>query len=144
MARYNTTVQSKKSLEEVFAYLADFANASEWDPGVVSGESLTDPPIGPGSQFRLMCRFFGRQFPLEYRITAFEFPGRVVFEADRGNISSVDEIRFVTLNEGTSVTYEANLRLAGPLGRLIDPLLGLAFRRIGQRAAVGLRRALNS
>jgi len=26
----------------------------------------------------------------------------------------------------------------------MDPLLALAFRRIGERAAVGLRRALNS
>jgi hypothetical protein len=30
------------------------------------------------------------------------------------------------------------------LGRLMDPVLALAFRRIGERAAVGLRRALNS
>ena len=143
MARYSTTVQSKKSRGEVFDYLADFANAAEWDPGVVSAENLTGQPIGPGSRFRLMCRFAGRQFPLEYRITAFEVPSRMVFEADRGSISSVDEIRFVTVDEGTSVTYEANLRLTGLLGPLMDPLLALVFRRIGERAAVGLRRVLN-
>ena len=144
MARYSTTVQSKRSREEVFNYLADFANAAEWDPGVVSGENLTGQPVGLGSQFRLMCRYFGRQFPLEYRITAFEVPSRVVFETNGGSISSVDEIRFVTVDEGTAVTYEANLRLRGLMGRLMDPLLALAFRRIGEKAAVGLRRALNS
>ena len=144
MARYSTMVQSNKSREEVFDYLADFANAREWDPGVVAGENLTGQPIGPGSRFRLMCRFFGRQIPLEYRITAFEAPSRVVFRADRGSISSIDEIRFVTDGEGSAVTYEANLRLSGLLGRLMDPLLARAFRRIGERAAVGLRRALNS
>jgi carbon monoxide dehydrogenase subunit G len=144
MARYSTTMQSQKSREEAFEYLSDFANAAEWDPGVVSGKNLTGRPIGPGSQFQLMCRYFGRQFPLEYRIIAFEVPSRVVFEAERGSMSSVDEIRFVTVDEGTSVTYEANLRLTGMLGRLMDPVLALAFRRIGERAAVGLRRALNS
>ena len=41
------------------------------------------------------------------------------------------------------MTYDADLRLKGPLGRLMDPLLGLAFRRIGDRAAVGLGNALN-
>jgi carbon monoxide dehydrogenase subunit G len=143
MARYTTTVQSNRSREEVFDYLANFANASEWDPGVVSAENLTGQPIGAGSQFRLMCRFSGRQFPLVYRITAFETPSRVVFEADQGNISSVDEIRFVARDEGTSVTYEASLRVTGPLGRLVDPLLAIAFRRIGGRAEVGLRRELN-
>jgi hypothetical protein len=144
MARYTTTVQSNKSRQEVFDYLADFANAAEWDPGVVSGEHLTDQPIGLGRGFGLLCRFVGRQIPLEYRITAFEAANRVVFEADRGAIHALDEIRLATVDEGTSVTYEANLRLKGLLGRLIDPLLALAFRRIGERAAGGLRSALNS
>ncbi len=144
MARYSTTVQSNKSREEAFDYLADFANAAEWDPGVASGENLTGQPLGTGSRFRLMCRFSGRQFPLEYRITVFEAPSRVVFVADQGRISSVDEIRFVPVDAGTSVTYEAELRLTGAPGRLLDPLIALAFRRIGDRAAAGLRRALNA
>ena len=93
MARYRTTIQSKKSPEETFEYLADFANAREWDPGVVEGENLTGRPLGAGSRFRLV--------------------------------------------------YKADLRLKGPLGRLTEPLLGLALRRIGDRAASGLRNALN-
>jgi carbon monoxide dehydrogenase subunit G len=144
MAHYSTTVQSNKSREVAFHFLADFANAAEWDPGVASGERLTDQPIGPGSRFRLMCRFLGRQIPFEYRITAFEAPSRVVFVADQGRLSSVDEIRFVEADGGTSVTYDANLRLKGPLGQLMDPLIALAFRRIGERAAAGLRRELNA
>ena len=74
MARYRTTIQSKKSPEEAFEYLADFANAREWDPGVVEGENLTGQPLGPDSRFRLVARFLGRRVPLEYRISAFEPP----------------------------------------------------------------------
>jgi carbon monoxide dehydrogenase subunit G len=144
MARYNTTVQSNQSTEEAFAYLADFANAAKWDPGVASGERLTDQPVGPGSRFQLMCRFLGRQIPLEYRITTFEAPSRVVFVADQGRLSSVDEIRFVPVDAGTSVTYNAELRLKGRLGPLMDPIIALALRRIGGRAAEGLRRELNA
>jgi carbon monoxide dehydrogenase subunit G len=143
MARYRTTIQSKKSPEEAFEYLADFANAREWDPGVVEGESLTGQPIGPDSRFRLVSRFLGRRVPLEYRIVAYEPPRRVVFQADQAAVRSTDEIRLVPVGAGTSVTYDADLRLKGALGRLMDPLLGLAFRRIGDRAAVGLGKALN-
>jgi len=39
------------------------------------------------------------------------------------------------------VTYDAILTLRGPLG-LFDPLLRLAFGRIGDRAAAGMRKAL--
>ena len=74
MARYRTTIQSKKSAEEAFEYVADFANAREWDPGVVEGENLTGQPLGPDSRFRLVARFLGRRVPLEYRISAFEPP----------------------------------------------------------------------
>jgi hypothetical protein len=144
MARYNTTVQSNQSREEAFASLADFANAAEWDPGVASGERLSDQPVGLGSRFRLKCRFFGRLIPLEYRITAFEAPSRLVFVADQGRISSVDEIRFVPVDAGTSVTYNAELRLKGRLGPLMNPIVALVFRRIGGRAAEGLRRSLNA
>lgn len=143
MARYRTTIQTKKSPEEAFEYLADFANAREWDPGVVEGENLTGQPLGPDSRFRLVARFVGRRVPLEYRISAFEPPRRVVFQADQAAVCSTDEIRLVPAGAGTSVTYDAELHLKGPLGRLIDPLLGLAFRRIGNRAAAGLRSALN-
>lgn len=40
------------------------------------------------------------------------------------------------------VTCDAKLTLNGPLA-LFDPLLGLAFRTIGDRAAVGLRRVFS-
>jgi carbon monoxide dehydrogenase subunit G len=143
MARYRTTIQTKKSPEEAFEYLADFANAREWDPGVVEGENLTGQPLGPDSRFRLVSRFLGRRVPLEYRISTFEPPRRVVFQADQAAVCSTDEIRVVSVGAGTSVTYDADLRLKGPLGRLMDPLLGLAFRRIGDRATAGLRNALN-
>jgi hypothetical protein len=144
MARYATTVESRKSPEEAFDYLADFANAREWDPGVVEGENLGGQPVGPGSRFRLVARFLGRSIPLEYRIIAFERPHRVVLEADEAAIRSTDEIRVTAADGGIRVTYDADLRLKGWAGKVVDPFLGLAFRRIGDRAAAGLRKALTT
>jgi carbon monoxide dehydrogenase subunit G len=144
VARYRTTVESNKSPDEAFEYLADFANAREWDPGVIEGENLTGRPLGPGSRFRLVARFLGRRVPLEYEITAFEPARRVVFRAEQGSVGSTDEIRFASAGAGTSVTYEADLRVKGFVGELVDPLLGIVFRRMGDRAAAGLRKALNT
>ena len=44
---------------------------------------------------------------------------------------------------GTLVTYDADLALKGPL-KLADPLLGLAFNRVGDRALAGLRKTLGT
>lgn len=40
------------------------------------------------------------------------------------------------------MTYDAVLQLDGPLG-VADPLLGVGFRRIADRAATGLIRVLD-
>jgi hypothetical protein len=90
-----------------------------------------------------VSRFLGRRIPLEYRITEFDRPARVVLAADDAAVRSTDEIRFVATDGGSRITYEAELRLKTPFGRVLDPLLALAFRRIGDRAAAGLRAALN-
>jgi hypothetical protein len=143
MARYRTTIDTPQPPEEAFDYLACFANAREWDPGVVEGEAVGDQPLGVGSRFRLVSRFLGRRVPLEYRIVAFDRPRRVVLEADEARVRSTDEIRVEAAPAGARVTYEADLRLNGPLARAFDPLLVLAFRRLGDRAAAGLAQALS-
>ena len=57
---------------------------------------------------------------------------------------SLDTMTFsATQSGGTCVTYDATLTLNGPRSAL-DPLLGLAFGRIGDRAAAGLRAALSA
>ena len=143
MARFRTTIDSPKSPEEAFDYLAEFSNARDWDPGIVEAANLTPAPAGIGSRFHLVSRFLGRRVPLEYRITDFERPSRVVLSADEASIRSTDEIRFVARSDGgTQVTYEADLQLKVPFAAVFDPLLALAFRRIGARAAAGLREAL--
>jgi len=48
-----------------------------------------------------------------------------------------------TADGGTRMTYDARLAFKGPL-RLIDPVLAVVFRRIGDRALEGLQATLAS
>jgi len=142
MAQYAITIQSTRTPSEAFDYLAEFSRAAEWDPNVKEGSMLTPGPVGRGSTFRIVSSFLGRPVPLEYQVTSFEPARRVVLEADNFAIRSVDEITFEPSRAGSRVTYHADLRLKGVL-RLADPILAVAFRRLGDRAASGLRRELN-
>lgn len=56
-------------------------------------------------------------------------------------LTSIDEVTVEPTEHGSRVTYDAELTLVRPLG-LFDPLLGVAFKRIGDRGAAGLRRVL--
>jgi hypothetical protein len=141
MARYRTTIDSTMSPGGAFTELADFSSAERWDPGVVEARRLDGGALGVGSRFHVVARFAGRDVPLEYQIVEFDPPHTVALRAESAAVVSLDTITFVPSPSGTTVTYDADLRLKGAL-RILDPVLSLAFRRVGDRARDGLRRAL--
>ena len=142
MARYVTTIASTLAPAEAFAYLADFANAAAWDPGVREARLSGDRPPGEGAVFDLVARFAGRDVPLRYTTVVHDPPRRVVFEAERPSFRARDEITVEPAGDGSTVRYDATLAFRG-VARLLDPLVGLVFARTGAHAVAGLRAALN-
>ena len=142
MAHYRGTVVSSWSAEETFDYLADFANAAEWDPGTATAERLDDGPLGPGSTFRLGVRVGPRVIPLEYRIVTYERPHKVVLLGESDTIRSEDTMTVSAAADGGSIlTYHADLRLLGSFAPA-NPVLPLFFGPIGDRGVAGLRAVL--
>jgi Polyketide cyclase / dehydrase and lipid transport len=142
MARYVTTIQSSLSPDEAFAYMADFANARFWDPSVTAAQRSDDGQFGAGSSFHLVARFGGRNVELDYVIDAYEPPRRVVLEARRPSFVSRDTITVEPAEGGSAVHYDARLDLQGP-GRFLDFVFQRLFDRTGDKAAAGMRTALN-
>jgi len=138
VARYVDAIDLPLTPEQAFDYLADFSRTAEWDPGVAEAERLTPLPVQLGSRFRVVVSFLRRRVPLEYAITAYERPHRLVLRGGDDVLRSIDEITFVSRRGGTRVTYEARLELTG-IARLADPILQLLFQRIGSLAVRGLR-----
>ena len=143
MTVLHETIETSLPIDEAFAYVADFANAQEWDPGVATADRLDSGPVGLGSRYRLGVRMGRRVAPMEYRISVFEPSTRVVLVGSGSGVSAVDEIRFERTASGTLVDYTADIRLGGVL-RLIQPLLGRAFANLGRNAVEGMVRTLEA
>ncbi len=141
MARYRDTIASPRSAEEVFDYMALFSNVSAWDPTAVEAHPIDGNAAGVGARFHVLVRWLGREIPLEYTTTVYERPKRVVLRAENSSTISEDTINVEPTANGCEMTYEAKLTLKGALA-LIDPIFGLAFKRLGDNAAAGLRREL--
>jgi len=141
MAHYVATIPVPIARSAAFEYISHFDRAAEWDPGVEAGEMLTPEPVGVGARFRLVARFGGRRIPLDYEVIEYERDERIVLRAENSSVLSVDTITFADSDEGSVVVYDAQLDAKG-IGRLTGPLLALAFRQIGDRAAAGLRAGL--
>jgi hypothetical protein len=142
MARYVTTIESTLSPVEAFAYMADFSNALHWDPSVVEASKSTAGPPGVGSGFELVVKFGGRKLPLRYELVFFDEPHSFVVESPQKSFTSRDTVTVSPAGSGSTVHYDALLEFNGA-GRLLDPLMQLLFSRTGNKAAAGMRAALN-
>jgi carbon monoxide dehydrogenase subunit G len=136
-------IETTLPTDEAFAFVADFANAAHWDPGVASSELIGSGPVGVGTRYRLGVRVGGRVAPMTYEITSFVPARRVVLSGAGSGVVAVDDIRFEPTEAGTRIDYTADIRLRG-LMRLATPFSGGAFARIARDARDGMQRALDS
>jgi len=141
MAKYMVSVESSKSVEEAFAYMADLRNFANWDPGVLTVTQVAGDGAGPESSFDVAVKSVGGGTVLRYETVEYDEPSNLLVEARNSKFTSIDRITIVAKDQVSIVTYSAELLLNGCLSPL-NPLLGFVFNRIGDRAAVGLRRVL--
>jgi hypothetical protein len=142
MARYHATVQSRSPAAETFGYLATFSNAAEWDPSVLAGQLLDPGPVRAGSRFRLVVPFLGARMSLTYQVMSFVPDREVALHAANAVLRSTDRIVVTGAADGSTVSYDAEVRLRGPM-RVLDLLLRPGFRVVAERAAAGLAAALS-
>ncbi len=142
MSRYVVHVRTSMPPAEAFAYMADLSNLADWDPGVERAEQVEGDGAGLGAAYDVDVKVTLRTMTLRYDTVAYDGSSNTMTAvAVNALITSKDTITVEADGDGSIVTYDAELTLKGLLG-LANPLLGLAFNRIGDRAATGLIEAL--
>ncbi len=142
MATLNERIETALPLDEAFAFVADFANSKDWDPGVATSERIDPGPLAVGARYQLGVRMGGGIASMEYEVTALEPLRRVVLAGEGSGVSAVDDIRFEATPSGTRIDYTADIRLRG-VKRIVAPFAGGAFAKIARQARDGMQRALD-
>jgi uncharacterized membrane protein len=137
MAKHSTTIS--RPIGEVFAFVADGENATQWRPGVLdvarqSGEGLgaiyRQGVKGPG----------GRRIAADYEITAFEPDRRIAFQAIAGPVRPTGEYRFAPAGEGTTVSLALDATLTGwkslVMGRAVQSTMLAEVRNLDTLKAI--------
>ena len=119
MTRLYEQIETSLPPERVFDFVADFANADRWDPGVDRSVRLDEGPLRVGSRFELDVRMGSGTAPMTYHVAALERPHRVVLVGTGSGVDAVDEIVFEPTGSGTRIRYTADIRLTGLLLSLI-------------------------
>ena len=142
MIRLRETIEVARPIDEVFAYVSNFGNAAQWDPGVAESRKASSGPIGLGTAFKLRVRFGPRSIPMEYAIREFDRPRRVLLEGKSDSVHALDDIGFAATPRGTRITYTADISLLGAFG-IVEPLLKGVLDSVGKKAVSGLHAALS-
>lgn len=142
MPHYNGTVITRRPIDEVFDYLADFSSVAEWDPSIPRARRLDSGEVEKGSRFEVIFRILGREQRLVYRVLEITRPRHVRLRAETDGVTSTDTIELEAIRGGgTRIGYNADLGLKGRL-RLAELPMRLFFRWIGDRGRRGLEEAL--
>ena len=138
MTLIQETVETDLPLEQVFAFVADFTNIDEWDPGVTRSVKRSDGPLAVGTVYDVDVNYGGRTIPMTYTVTDYRPNEQVVLIGEGSTVYAVDTIEFAETPTGTRVVYSADLSMKGLL-RLAQPFLGKKFAEIGTSAAAGMQ-----
>lgn len=137
MARYTTSIRTDRTVDDVFAYMSDLRNFAEWDPGTKRVVQIDGDEPGLDTRYDVTVSNPGRDITLSYQVVTWNAPNDLVARAESKMLISEDQISVRSESGSTLVTYTADLRLKGVF-RVADFALGMAFKRIGHKAAVSL------
>lgn len=142
MVSVQRTLTVSKPIEQVVEYLADFAHATEWDPGTKTCTAVGSGPVEAGSTWRNVSVFRGKETELSYRLVTRE-RNRLVFQGDNKTATSTDDMTFAEVPGGTSITYRAHIQFHGVV-KLVGWAVQGEFNRLGDLTAAQLTRVLNA
>lgn len=126
---------------EVHAYLRDFANAEEWDPGTISCRRQGDGPVAVGATWSNVSEFRGKETELTYRLTQ-DSPDHLQFVGENKTVTSTDDISFAADGTGTRITYHAEFAFHG-LAALATPFVKGQLEELGDKTQAQLTTVLD-
>ena len=125
----------------VYAFLADFAHAEEWDPGTVECVRI-DGDGGVGTRYRNVSSFLGRKTTLEYVARELNPPTLVHFEGHNEQFDGHDRLSLEASGSGTQVTYDAQFAFRGA-SRIAAPLVAAYLPILANKTVKQLRERLD-
>ena len=120
-ASFENTVIIQRSVEEVFAFLADFGNVPRWNYAIVETTKTSPGPVGVGTTYH-QTRSVPTRSEERFEVTAFQPPRRLEIRGQIGPFRARIGYRLEPTDSGTTLRNAVDLGSSGPL-TLVAPLL---------------------
>jgi carbon monoxide dehydrogenase subunit G len=114
--------------DQVVAYLKDFANAEQWDPGTQRCTRIDSGPVAEGASWHNVSNIFGVTAELTYTLEK-ATDRTLVFVGKNSSSTSTDTITVDASGAGSVLEYRADLEMHGA-AKLLTPAMKLAFEKL--------------
>lgn len=127
--RFEESVEIDRPVEEVFAYVSDVSNYSQWMAHVLEVRTHTPGPPRQSDRFVVAIKSVGRRFETPYERTSYEAERRYTDRAVGGPIPDQRwHSAFQEVPGGTRFTRAVDVESRG-LMKLLEPLQKRAAER---------------
>lgn len=140
MPTIERTITVPTPLSRVWDYLTDFTTTEEWDPPTKSTTRTTGDG-GVGTVYHNVTTMLGREVETDYTVAEVQPQRLFRLEGRSSSMRLHDTMSFTGDETGTTLTYRAEFEPTGA-AKLIEPLLPLGLKRLGDKTADQLEECL--
>lgn len=142
MAEITASVVIKRPIQEVFAYVSNFENDTQWWLGVIESRVISDIRPGVGTQYWQLSKFLGRRNETIFVITEYEPVTRIALQSLKSAIPFVARYTLETTgNNETCFTMHAQVTWLG-FYKLIQPFFNFMMQRFADKFFNKLKQVL--
>ncbi|NLG54384.1 MAG: polyketide cyclase [Rhodococcus sp.] len=134
-------VTTDASPEAVFAYLSDFSNSQQWDPGSLRTVRV-EGDGGVGTRYANTSEFAGRTSNIDYEVIEFHPGTSLTLRGTNSSLVALDTITVAPKGTGSTVTYRVQFAFQGWL-RWAEPVLRIFMKKLLDDGEKGMQRELN-
>lgn len=133
MKQVQTNVTTSRTPEEVYAYLADFANQAEWRFDVLESELVQGEAGRVGAVYRQKVKQGKRELETRAQLTQADEPRVVAFETvDDNPLQASGAWNISRRGDETHVVCDVAIEAKGFL-KLFEPFMGPGLRKTAAR-----------
>ena len=142
MPTVSRTFDVQRSPEAVVAYLTDFANAEQWDPGTERCVRNDSGPVQVGASWHNTSKIAGVSTELTFTLEQLG-DEQIVFVGRNDTATSTETIDISADGTGSTITYTNDLQFDGA-AKLAAPISKVVFEKLGNDTEKQLVEVLNA
>ena len=128
VARIEESVEIKRPVEQVFAYVADARSWPKWHPAMPEAEQTSPGQMGIGTTIRGINKVMGMRMPWTSKVTEYE-PNKKWGETISSGSSLIEEqLTFDSVEGGTKLAVVYDMKVGGFL-KLLAPMVIRTMRK---------------